>query len=724
MSYTAPALANPVVLAGDYSVPSLSVPVVLGQPDIVTGDFYATLPAVVLPELTFSATGLPPVLGTFVASLPVVVAPALTLTASGAMVYVAPALVAPVVLQSPYSPPALTLPVILGVWGRTTTDGAFAATLPTVIAPLTFGAIGATVWPGAFAVILPAVTIPLTLTASGEQDLQLPDASGPRLGMPVQAALKTATALSIAQQAMLPIATRLAAISQQAEPIRVGTSLLQQAMIPLQTRLTEQHQHGTKLATGAALRQTETLRHQRGLTERHQHGLKTLYGAALRHAETLKTRNRLSVRVRFALQTATRLPVFQQTALQTQTRLLFRWQHADKPAPGRWWPRYEPPDLDVPIVLCQHPYTPRPLRCAVVLHWEPVQQPHCPGVDPRETVTIPIQEIYIVINSFSLVRADNGLEIDALDFNATLSADAWTWSWSASIPASQLARVESNPPGDAVELIATLNGTAIRLLVEDVDRTRTFAVASLAISGRGIAAWLSDDYAPVLSAMNTESRTAQQLLADTLTLNGVSIGWAIDWQLEDWTVPTGLWSHTGTYQAAAAKIAESGGGYMQGHDTDQTLILLPYYPIKPWDWPTATPDIVLPEAVCTTEGIQWRKKPRYNAVWIVGGTNGRRDKVKRLGTAGDSHAPTIVDPLATDPIMTRQRGVRVLADTGRQAIISVSLPILPEVGIIKPGKLVKYTEQGVIHYGLSRAVSVKFDFPTATQTVSLETHEL
>lgn len=724
MSYTAPALTVPVVLAGGYTPPSLTIPVVLGQPDIVTGEFSVTLPAVALPELTFAAADSPAVLGAFAASLPAVALPELTCSATGAVIYVAPSLSIPVVLQSPYTPPALTVPVVLGVWGRATTDGAFAATLPTVVAPLALAASGTIVWSGAFSAVLPPVSPSLTLTATGEQDLQLPDASGPRLGMPVQAALKTATALSIAQQTMLPIASRLSALSQQAEPIRVGASLLQQSMIPLQSRLAERHQHGLKLSAGAVLRQTETLRHQRGLRERHQHGLKTLFGAALRHADTLKTRNRLSVRVQFALPTATALPVIQQTALATQARLQIRWQQAEKPQPGRWWPRYEPPGLDVPIVLCQHPYTPRPLRCAVVLNWQPTQQPSCRGFDPTETLVIPIQETYIVINSFSLERADNGLEIDALDFSATLSADAWTWSWSASIPASQLSRVKSSSPGTAVELIATLNGTAIRLLVEDMNRSRRFAVAALTISGRGRAAWLAEPYAPILTTMNTESRTAQQLLADTLMLNGVSIGWAVDWQLEDWAVPAGLWSHTGTYQAAAAKIAESGGGYVQGHDTDQTLIILPWYPAKPWDWATTTPDIVLPEAVCVTEGIEWQDKPQYNAVWVVGGASGRRDKIKRTGSAGDSHAPTIVDPLATDPIMTRQRGVRVLADTGRQALISVSLPILPEVGIIKPGKLVKYTEQGVIHYGLSRAVSVKYDFPTTTQTVSLETHEL
>ena len=227
-----------------------------------------------------------------------------------------------------------------------------------------------------------------------------------------------------------------------------------------------------------------------------------------------------------------------------------------------------------------------------------------------------------------------------------------------------------------------------------------------------------------MTVMNAQPRTAQQLLNDALMVNGVSIGWAVTWNVEDWSVPAGLWSHTGAYIDAATKIAESAGGYVQAHDTAQTLIIKPYYPLAPWAWAAATPDIVLPDAVCTTEGIDWKDSPAYNAVWVVGGSGGRRDKIKRAGTAADQHAPTVVDPLATDTVMTRQRGLRVLADTGRQAHIAVNLPVLAETGIIKPGKLIRYTEQGETHLGLSRAVTVRYQFPTASQTVTMETHEL
>jgi len=45
------------------------------------------------------------------------------------------------------------------------------------------------------------------------------------------------------------------------------------------------------------------------------------------------------------------------------------------------------------------------------------------------------------------------------------------------------------------------------------------------------------------------------------------------------------------------------------------LHVLPYYPAAPWHWDQETVVLILPEAVCTTEGIEWQDKPQYNAVW-------------------------------------------------------------------------------------------------------------
>lgn len=660
MSYTVPPLSTLVILPGGYTVPGQAVPVVLG---LETGGDTA---------------------GTLLIALP---APTLPLT----LIARERPITAALTVSLPAPAPAFSL----------------AATADVIHAP-------------ALAIALPVTVPDLALTAAAALDLALVEDTGPRLTARQHQALPIPVGLHTPQQAMIPALSGCRTFTTTADPIRVGADVLQQAMQPIRIPLTGPHTHGLPLRIGITAPQTETLQTRRPLVVRQADGLPVNQGATATQAETIKTRHRLAVQEQGAVAVAHWLRVFEQPAQPTAAGLRIRWQHGLKPAPGRWWPHYEAPPL-AGMVLCQKTYTLRPLACPVLLSWEPVQQPHCPGVDP---VLIPIQEVYLVINTFSLVRADTGQAVDALDFDATLTADSWCWSWSANIPAAQMSRVRSPALGEFVELIATVNGTAIRVLVESLSRSRKFGSAALSVSGRGRAAWLADPHSLIQTTMSTQTRTAQQLLNDALMVNGVSIGWAVTWNVEDWSVPAGLWSHTGTYIEAATRIATSAGGYVQAHDTDQTLIVKPYYPLAPWAWAAATPDLILPEAVCTTEGIDWQDSPAYNAVWVTGAANGRRDKVKRAGTAADRHAPTVVDPLATDPVMTRQRGLRVLADTGRQAQIKVSLPVLAETGLIKPGALVSYTEQGETHIGLSRAISVRWQFPTASQTVTLETHEL
>lgn len=674
MSYTAPPLTTAVLLEGSDGAPALTLAVVLGEAIWIEATFSALLPPVSL-TLRFSAQG--QVLDT--------------------ARYLVPALTTAVVLAGGYTPPPLNLPVVLGGLVR-------------IIA-------------GTFVAHLPAPELSLSLSASATQDLALLEAIGPRLRQASAQSQTRAAGQRARQQAMQTTGTRGRWSQTTALPLPARRHWPHTQALPVPRAVRERAAHGVPQRHAIRFPSAEALRTPRDLTERAAHGPALRQGAGLPAAEALRTRRTLTAPDAASLPLpGLRLRLGQTETRRTFTRLTLRWTAGDDPKPGRWWPFYEVPPLTAPVVL-HSPYTPRPLRCPVALGWTWIAQPACPA-DPDGPITVPIQEVYLVVNTFSLVRADTGQPVDALDFSASLDAESWGWSWSARIPASQMDRVRPPALGEFVELIATVNGTALHLVVEGLSRSRSFGSASLTIRGRGRAAWLADPHSPIQTVINAETRTAQQLLNEALTVNGVPLGWSVDWQVEDWSVAAGLFSHTGTYLSAAIRIAEAAGGYVQADAALQTLHILPYYPLAPWAWASATPDLILPEAVCTTEGIDWQDTPAYNTVWIVGVDGGRRDQVKRAGTAGDFPAPTVADPLATSTIMTRQRGLRVLADTGRQAHLSLSLPILPETGIIPPGQLLEYTEQGVTHRGLTRAVSVSCQFPTARQTIKVETHEL
>jgi len=208
----------------------------------------------------------------------------------------------------------------------------------------------------------------------------------------------------------------------------------------------------------------------------------------------------------------------------------------------------------------------------------------------------------------------------------------------------------------------------------------------------------------------------------------VSLGWDVDtgWQPDDWLVPAGAWSFQGSHMAALNAIAAASGGYVQPHHTGKALSVLRRYPAKPWEWGDVTPDYELPSDVVQKESVVWTDKAIYNRVFVRGMKTPYIGQATRAGTAGDLEAPMVTDQLMTHTIGARQRALPVLADVGRQAAVSLRLPVLAETGIIPPGKFVRYIDGGTTRIGLVRSVSADVQRAdkklTIWQTIGVETH--
>lgn len=664
MSYTTPPLAAALVLQGGYGTPALSVPVVLTDGGPLPG---GTLDAALPPPL-------PPVAVVF----------------SGAMGYA----------------------------------GALAGTVAAAIPPALASGEAITGYVGPLAVSVAPPALPVSAVGAGEFDVALPDNAAAATRAPHGHAPAASGGASMAHAQALPAQARAAAAHASTLPAGTGAVFRHQDAYQSRRPASVGHQHGIGRRHGASFHHADTLRTRRPVTAPHQSGIPTRVGASLRHADTIVHRPARRLDWRRSPLHARRLANSHHQAIPASVRQRTSWQQGMEPRPGRWWPTYEPPGLRI-VIPGPTGYTPRPLRCPVILGPTLVAQPPCSGGGEEPgTVVVPVLEHYLVINTVTLVRADTGEPVEVANLSASLDRESWCWGWSASLAADQLDLVRSPALGEHVELIATLNGISLRLVVERIARNRQFPAATLRIGGRGRAAWLAAPHSPVQTRYNTEARTAQQLANDALTYNGVAIGWSVDWRLTDWLVPAGAWSHRGTYMEAVQRIAEAGGAYVQAHNTDQQLIIQPHYPTPPWEWASQTPDIELPEDVCEVEDIEQEDKPAYNAVYVIGGAGGRRDRIRRAGMAANIMAPDVIDPLATAPEMTRQRGIAVLGDTGRQEHISLRLPVLDETGIILPGTLIKYVEGGAPRVGLSRGVALDHRFPELWQTVRIETHVL
>lgn len=444
--------------------------------------------------------------------------------------------------------------------------------------------------------------------------------------------------------------------------------------------------------------------------------------ASLAHAWQAAYRYRLNNTARWQRADALRrsASTLLHPGLPSKPKTTLDFQYAMRPRPGRRW---IDPGIVVPAPVCYTPSAKLVFKslaatdARLVFVCENAVDP----LTPKKIV--PVRRAYIVINDVSLRRADGAAVLRAPSLNLGIDADSWNWSWDAQIDAKQLDAVMPDASGEQVELIARINGAEFRLLTEKISRDRSFEKRSLKISGRGVAAGLAAPYWPARGMSNESDRTMQQLGLDALTINGVSSGWGLDWQAADWLVPAGLWACVGTPIDGLLRLAEAAGAYVQADPRTQTLHVLPRYKVAPWDFASTAPDLQLPESVFVTDSIEWLDKTAYNAVYVSGdAAGGVLGRLKRAGTAGDVLATMITDALCTHADAVTARGLPVLADTGRQEMVTGTLQVLPESGIVSVGSLVQIGSGSSARRGLVRGVKISAGLPKLRQTLEIECH--
>lgn len=343
-----------------------------------------------------------------------------------------------------------------------------------------------------------------------------------------------------------------------------------------------------------------------------------------------------------------------------------------------------------------------------------------PPVEPG-VINIPVLEVYIVDNNTTLTKLSDGTVIQALDTSFRLDAASWTWSFSATVPPWHLGDLQRPAPGVPVEVQATINGHSVNFLIDHVERDRTYDKATLKVTGRGLNAVLDAPFAKAQVFNFPSTLTAQQLANQILTVNNVPMGWGVDWQMTDWSVPQGAWTPQGTYIQALGQLAAAAGGYVQPHPTARALRFLRKYPQLPRNWGSVTPDFVLPSDAVEVEGLQWVDKPVYDKVYVAG-HSGLVVAAKTEGATGTLLAPMISDPLITHVDAGRGRAESVLSDVGAQVMVRLKTLIFPDAGFIRPGTYVRYVDGSVTRIGLTRSLEVSSNYDASWQTIGVETH--
>ena len=341
----------------------------------------------------------------------------------------------------------------------------------------------------------------------------------------------------------------------------------------------------------------------------------------------------------------------------------------------------------------------------------------------RQPIEVQPRRTFIVINTVELFRVGDAQPLPVESFALSLDRSSWSYQFSAGLHHGAAAQLQAPTAGAPMELEARINGVPYRLLSRLPKVSRRLPVHEINLSGLGRNGVLAAPYVPTMNFAALDERTAYQLMTDVLTVNGVGIGWGLDFGLQDWSIPGGSWSTQGGYIDALSSIAQAAYGYVQPHPTDATLRVLPAYPTAPWDWASATPDIVLPAGAAEVEDITEVYTAPYNRA-MVGSQRWALTEVKRAGTPGDLLAPQYMHDALTDITAARQAGIAILGASGLHYEVQITTMVLPETGLIHPGKLVQYTDvDGTPWLGLVRAMAMNMQqMPVMTQTLTLECH--
>ncbi|MNW16419.1 hypothetical protein D3C71_2152610 [compost metagenome] len=73
--------------------------------------------------------------------------------------------------------------------------------------------------------------------------------------------------------------------------------------------------------------------------------------------------------------------------------------------------------------------------------------------------------------------------------------------------------------------------------------------------------------------------------------------------------------------------------------------------------------------------------------------------------------------------VARQRAIAELSQSGRMVDKALTMPILPETGVIRPGAVLDFRDEHQVHrIGIVRSTAINWTFPVLTQSLKVQCH--
>jgi hypothetical protein len=331
---------------------------------------------------------------------------------------------------------------------------------------------------------------------------------------------------------------------------------------------------------------------------------------------------------------------------------------------------------------------------------------------------LPNRKWWYIVNELSVSRLDNGQNIQVYDGSYSTDRSRWCWSYSLSVPASEIPKLEP-VNGQPVILRVMVNGTEHHMLLENRSRSRRFAETTYTLNGRSQSALLDAPYAPTRSFTQENERTARQLCQ--AELDRVNSSTTLQWGLIDelsWIVPAGSLSYSNMTPIAVIKmIAESAGGFVYSEKGSDTITIKPKYKKTFWDSITVEEyDRLIPESLVTEQSTDYEPYPDYNGITLTNDRSGLSGQIKRTGTAADTLLETANSPLFTVESMGSY-GKAALAKSGLVETHQLVMPISSDVSECAPGDLVAFNAEW---WGIIDVVNVSFNHAVINQSIKVE----
>ena len=327
---------------------------------------------------------------------------------------------------------------------------------------------------------------------------------------------------------------------------------------------------------------------------------------------------------------------------------------------------------------------------------------------PDEPIQPSIGVIFVT-NSVSLTRSDDGREIKLFSFNVGIDSNSYAWSFSATVPLSELSKVNTAIE-QRIGIDFICNGNLWRFILDGCDDNISFGESSLTIKGKSRAMLLAHPYAKQRGFKFTSPMSARQIAESELNRNGVPSGFTLDWQLagvNGWNVPANTYSYTGKTPINSLQwIAEAAGGFINADMSADVLHVLAHYPIPSWEWAAQTPSINLTQSLITSRSRGRVNKPAYNGVLLYGEHDTSfGGLIKRAGTSGGYQPPMVTSDLMTAQAAAISRGKMILSDTGDIGNIGISMPLVADIGVLKPSTLIGVND-GESWVGMVRGTTI------------------